>query len=340
MDWRFEMNALWDTGIEIIVYIQSFGEWLLGPMRFFTFLGFEEFYLFVAPAVLWCIDVRLGLRLGLQLMISSSINSILKLVFHHPRPYWYSENVQAFDMETSFGIPSGHAQNAVVVWGTIAAQIGRWWAWLLAILLAFMIGFSRLYLGVHFPTDVLLGWIIGILLLWALMRWEERVLIWFREHSIATQLWIAFIFSITLILLGWLVILALSSWQLPDIWRELALKKFPDADPLNPIALSVIVSNAAVFFGLAAGGILLENQGGYDAKGLIWKRVLRFVIGILGVLVFWYGLGEIFPRGEYLTALVLRYLRYGLIGLWVAGLAPMMFIRLRLATKEVTTKLG
>jgi membrane-associated phospholipid phosphatase len=333
MNWRFEMDAFWDTGIEIILYIQSLGELLLSPMEFFTFLGFEEFYLFVAPAVLWCIDMRLGLRIGLRLMISASINTIMKLIFHHPRPYWYSEKVQAFDIETSFGIPSGHAQNAVVVWGTIAAWIGRWWAWLICMLIAFMIGFSRLYLGVHFPTDVLLGWLIGALLLLAFIRWEDRAITWVRDYSMKNQFLIAFGFSITLILLGWLIRLTLSSWQLPAIWQELALKNFPALDPPNPLALSGLVSNAAVFFGLASGAILMDDQGGFDATGLIWKRVVRFIVGIIGVFIIWYGLGEIFPRGENLTALALRYLRYGLIGLWVSGLAPILFIRMRLADK-------
>jgi hypothetical protein len=86
-----------------------------------------------------------------------------------------------------------------------------------------------------------------------------------------------------------------------------------------------------VFFGLAVGAIWLEMGRGFDATGPIWQRSVRFVLGVLGVFLIWYGLGAIFPRGEYLLAYILRYLRYALIGLWVSALAPLIFIRIKLA---------
>jgi hypothetical protein len=58
---------------------------------------------------------------------------------------------------------------------------------------------------------------------------------------------------------------------------------------------------------------------------------LRYVLGVIGVLVIWRGLDVIFPDGENLVALVFRYLRYGLVGLWVSALGPLVFLRLNLA---------
>ncbi len=324
------MEAIWNAGIEIILYLQNLGEWLIGPMQFFTFLGNEEFYLFVAPVVFWCIDMRLGLSLGLRLMVSGSVNSIFKYAFRQPRPFWIDERVAPYSIETSFGLPSGHSQNAVVVWGTLAAWIGRRWAWITAALIAFLIGLSRMYLGVHFPTDVLAGWAIGALLLWLFSRWEKPLFAWVRRHHRGNQVLIALGASLFLILLGFLVRLTAQGWQLPEAWGQLAAQADPAHGPINPLALSGLISNAGVFFGLAAGAVILEARGGFDAKGPLWQRVVRFILGIIGVFLIWYGLGEIFPRGEYLVAYVLRYLRYALVGLWVT-LAPLLFIRLRLA---------
>ena len=55
------------------------------------------------------------------------------------------------------------------------------------------------------------------------------------------------------------------------------------------------------------------------------------MIGLLGVMLIWGGLGQIFPDGETFIPLLLRYLRYGLVGLWITALAPWLFMRLRLA---------
>lgn len=94
------------------------------------------------------------------------MNDSLKMFFHGPRPYWYCTDVIAYAKETSFGVPSGHAQIATGIWGVLAASLRKWWAWLIAILVILIIGISRIYLGVHFPHDVILGWLIGAFLLW------------------------------------------------------------------------------------------------------------------------------------------------------------------------------
>lgn len=310
--------------------LQSMGAWLRTPMQFFSFLGTEQFYLFIAPALVWCLDAGLGLRMGLGLAVSSSLNSVLKLVFHSPRPYWVSQQVEALAAETSFGIPSGHAQNAVVVWGILAAWVHKTWAWIVAIVLMLMIGLSRLYLGVHFLGDVLVGWLAGALILWAFMRLERPALAWLSRRPTSQQILVALAFSLGLVLLGFAARMALGEWQTPEAWITLAARA-PQAEPIEPLALSGLVSQAGVFFGLALGGILLNQSGWYDARGSALQRLLRYLIGLVGVLTLYMVLGAIFPRGEALVPYLLRYLRYGLIGLWIAFGAPWLFIRLRLA---------
>jgi membrane-associated phospholipid phosphatase len=329
-------NQLLDAGISIVLFLQNLGNWLVTPMKFFSFLGTEEFFLFVAPAVYWCLSAATGLRVGLALMISGCLNTFFKIAFHGPRPYWFDTRVQALTSETSFGIPSGHAQNAMVVWGTLAASLRRRWAWIGAGLIAFLIGLSRMVLGVHFPSDVVLGWLIGLLLLWAVLRLEKPVMAWISQLNLTQKLGAILVASLALLLPGILIRISLGAWQVPAVWLENALRALPSEPQPDPLALSGLVSNAGVFFGLAAGAVVLNKFGGFNAAGLWWQRLLRFPIGLLGVVLVWMGLGSLFPGGEYLWAYLLRYLRYALVGLWVSALAPWLFIRLRLATPAIT----
>jgi hypothetical protein len=302
-------------------------------MQLLSFLGNDLFFLLVAPVFFWCIDAALGVRLGLFLMISASINEALKLFLHSPRPYWYSPRVIALSAESSFGIPSGHAQNAVVVWGTIAHYINKLWAWIIAIVLIFLIGLSRLYLAVHFPTDVLAGWLIGALLLWVLLKTEKPFLKWFKPLNRPLQLLLALAGSITLILLNVLARSTLSGWSIPQDWIANALKAFP-VTAINPLSINSAFSNAGAFFGLAAGAILIQStQGGFNAGGPLWKRLVRYLIGLVGISVIYFGLSALFPHGEDVTSQALRYFRYALVGFWVTYLAPSLFFLLKLADR-------
>jgi hypothetical protein len=61
------------------------------------------------------------------------------------------------------------------------------------------------------------------------------------------------------------------------------------------------------------------------------KRALRYIVGLIGILILWMGLGQVFPDHADLTSYILRYVRYSLVGFWVAGGAPWLFFRIKLA---------
>ena len=328
------MNPVLDAGIKTILFLQSLGGWLIAPMQFFSFLGNEQFFLIFMPILLWCVDATIGLRLGFLLLISGSLNTVLKLALHGPRPYWIDLRVKAYTTESSFGIPSGHAQIATSVWGGLAQSFKERWLWITASLLTLLIGLSRLYNGVHFPTDVLLGWVIGGLVLWIYVKLEKPVSAWLKRKSLGIELLAALTFSLFFIFLGVLVKISLGSWTIPQIWMTNAAAAAPGSAPIEPLSLSGSIADAGALFGLAVGAILLPLWGGFNAGGALTKRALRFLVGLVGVLVIWRGLDLILPGGEDLLGFSLRYLRYALAGLWISGLAPLCFIRLRLAEKS------
>ena len=324
------METIWNIGITWNIFFQNLGGCLKTPMEVFSFFGTEIFFLLLLPALYWCIDAGIGLRVGIILLLSSSVNNAFKIILHGPRPYWYSTDVIGYASETSFGVPSGHAQIAFGVWGMMAASIGKWWGWLIAILIIVLIGISRLYLGVHFPHDVILGWLIEALLLWLVLRFWNPVAAWLKNMSLGKQILASFLSSIILILFPLISFfwLKTTDWQPPQAWAVYAK---------DAVSLSFTFSTAGTFFGLLTGMAWFNHQGGFDVSGSLWKRILRYLLGLLGVLVFYLGLKVIFgliaPNAEAVLAYILRYIRYFLIGAWISAGAPWIFVKLKLATK-------
>jgi hypothetical protein len=303
-------------------------------MLFFSFLGNEEFFLLIMPAFYWCVNPAIGLRLGLLLLLSSGLNATFKLIFHSPRPFWYDPQVRVLIAESTFGIPSGHAQHAAAVWGGLAASYKRKWIWIAMLLIIFLIGLSRVYVGVHFPQDVIGGWLVGALLLLAYLALEKPVKTWWEGNPLLWRISAAFLVSLALIGLVVLAKASLGSWTIPSLWLENAAVTSPEGELGNPLALAGITGYSGALFGLILGATLLPYFGGFEAGGEYWKRTARYIIGVIGVLLIWRGLGILFPGGENLMSFVLRYLRYALVGVWISGLAPLLYTRSGLATRS------
>ncbi len=312
--------------MEAIIFLQSLGEWLVPIAEFFTFLGFEEFYLLIMPAIYWCVDSLIGARLAVMLVATTSLNGILKLAFHSPRPYWVSTDIKALSSETSFGIPSGHAQNAFALWGTWAGSLQRASGWLIAGIVILMIGLSRLALGMHFPIDVLLGWFFGGLLFLIFFRLEKPVLTRINSLSIRNQILTILLITFAILIIGNLMITILN-FELPDSWVSNGILAGTKPDPLSRDGFTTA---SGVFLGLGLGLILMKQRGGFDPKGKIWKRFTRYLLGIVGTLALWAGLKAIFPSGEEFIPQAFRLVRYTSIGFWVSAGGPLVFMQFKL----------
>ncbi len=325
------MDPILQFGIDFIIRFQAVGGWLTAPMQFFSFLGSENFFLFVLPLVYWCIDANLGIRIGLILLFSNGANDMFKMALHGPRPYWASTDVRGLAYETGFGVPSGHAQISVGVWGVMAARLARTWAWVAAIGVILLIGLSRLYLGVHYPHDVLVSWLLGALTLWAFVKFWDPVAAWLQRLSLGMQVLTAFLVSLAMILIVALIVYLSRNFVIPAEWIANATR---DGGPVpTPFSLSGIFSSMGTLFGLGAGVAWLAANGGYQASGPVLKRVLRYIVGFMGVAVFYFGLKLVLPGGEDVTSLIFRYIRYAIVGMWMAAGAPWLFAKLQLTNR-------
>lgn len=319
-------EGLWGT--EWIVALQALGASSLGGvMSSFTFLGSELFYLLVMPAILWCYDVRLGVRTGLLLLSSSTLNAILKLAFGLPRPFWVDSQVAAPQPESSFGLPSGHAQTSVVVWGYLAWKVRRWWVTVAAIVLILGISISRPFLGVHFAADVLAGWLIGALLLVGFILVEDRAAGWLGRRSLATRLVVAASGALGLLAIGLAIVPAVAERPVPAEWIENYLRAAPYGGDFAPASPSGLIAAAGALLGFVLGAVLLDSWRRFDAgRGDGWRRLGRFLVGVVGTLALFMGLSLVLPEGEGF-----RYLRYALVGFWISYGAPRLFVAVGLA---------
>ena len=141
-----------------------------------THLGEETFFIVIGILIFWCISKREGYYLLSTGLIGTVVNQFLKLLCRIPRPWVLDETfaiVESARAEaTGYSFPSGHTQMAAGLYGGIA----RWhhgWVRVVGIVLALLIAFSRLYLGVHTPLDVGVGLLLAaalVLLLYPLMH--------------------------------------------------------------------------------------------------------------------------------------------------------------------------
>ncbi len=295
------MEAIFDWGVKVVLWFQQFSPAMDMPFKAITFLGDEMFFMLLMPFIYWCIDRRTGARMIILFLCSAYVNAVVKVIAQQPRPFAYDSRVQQISTAGSGGFPSGHTQGAVVVWGYLVSVYRKTWLWILAGMLMVLIPMSRIYLGVHFPTDLLGGYVIGAFMLLLYIKYLPDLEAWIIHKSFVFQMGFAVIFPLVLLII------------------------IPGHDKLG-------VSSAATLMGMGAGFVLERKFVGFESSGFWWKRIARYVIGIailIGLrIVLSAALKDLDPEP------VFRTVRYSILGLWGALGAPWVFMLLRLAEKR------
>ncbi|MBP7262978.1 MAG: phosphatase PAP2 family protein [Spirochaetia bacterium] len=294
------MEPVLAWGLDVVQAVQTIANPVLTEiMKVLTLAGSEYFYLLALPVIFWCFDERFGVRFGLIVLGSAFLNSWLKVVFRQPRPFDLDPGV-ALSHESSYGLPSGHSQGTAVFWGLLAPKIRKPWGLLLAILMPLVIGFTRIYLGVHFPTDLFLGWFLG---------WGIALAWFFFGHGAENFLGKANI-RVKVILAA---VAALGMNAL-----------LPEETNLS-----------GVFFGTAVGAAFMFDKVGFDARaGSPWQKLARLGLGLAGLAMVYVGGKLVSPdEGQSLYALA-RFVRYGLVGVWTSLGAPWVFVSLKLGSRR------
>lgn len=292
------MESVLGWGLEVIRSVQTISSPALTiAMKALTLLGSEYFYLLFLPIMFWCVDERHATRFGLVFITSSFTNSWLKFAFAQPRPYQIDPSV-GLSSESSYGLPSGHSQGSSTFWGLLAPRLRRPWGLVLALLLPLAISFSRIYLGVHFPTDVIAGLVLG----WG--------------------------FALAWLILGARVERLVAGWNVRVRIIMIAVL----ALGMNALNMRD-TSMSGVFFGTALGAVVLFDKVHFDASsGSLARKAVRLALGLVGMALL-YGGGKLVGTAAHgQNDALIRFIRYGLVGGWVSLGAPWLFLKLKLAT--------
>jgi membrane-associated phospholipid phosphatase len=310
-------------GLEVILWFQSWRTPLVTAIATaFDYAGTAEFYLFVLPLIYWCFDAVLGQELGLFFMISYWSNSLFKNLWKRPRPYMVSTEVNAVVQTPGYGIPSGHTQGSTLLWGFVALKEKRRWVTLAASIWIILMAASRMALGEHYPQDVAAGLAIGLIWLGGYAWLEPKVAPWIKNRNLAAQLALV-VGASTLMLV------------LHPLLSQATVPPMTPPDLTYDDLLSPSITPIAAFLGMGIGFALEVRYARFDAGGKWWKRVLRFLLGFLGVIALRYGVKALL--GDSGPVILLRMIRYSLIGFWVGFGAPWAFVKIGLANQRVGT---
>ena len=232
-----------------------------------TTLGEETAFLVIALVLFWCVDKYLGYYTLSVGFVGTVVNQFLKLWFRIPRPWVLDENFtileQAREAATGYSFPSGHTQSAVGTFGSIAYAAKNRRLRIFAIMLAALVAFSRMYIGVHTPADVAVSIGIAILLIIALY---PIVLKNDRKYM-------------PLLLTG-MLLLAIGFLCFVELYR------FPaDMDSHN---YESGVTNAYTLLGALLGLLIVyitdEKWLHFKTNAIWWAQILKVVIGLVLVL--------------------------------------------------------
>ena len=298
------MQAIREWGIEFIVFIQSFQS--TGLDQFFhvvTQFGGAA-YLVLVPLLIWSIAPRLGLRAALAMLVAQLVVMVMKDVFGQPRPFLVDPRILS-DGEWGLSFPSGHAQGAMVYYGLIAVFVARRWVTALLGLIILLVGFSRTYLGVHYPHDVIAGWVIGAGLLYVWLTLEDSTASFFRGLSVEKRGLIA-------------------------VGLPLALAALHNAFFDNPSTYAIGGAISGTLFALASPSTL--NR--FEASDRVWQKAARFALGMPLLLGLVGVMRRTWPGEPSLALSLLAFLNGALLMLFIGVAAPRLFGWIRLSPRQ------
>ena len=239
--------------------------------------------IFLLASILWlAISWRWGIRFFYLMLISASINYFLKIVFGEPRPYTLIPELALHAVgQNSF--PSGAAQNTLIYAGLLIYVFQRRWAYVLGVIYPLFVGFSRLYLGVHYPTDILGGYLFGFIILMAFIKLHKPL-----ESVVTKRPYWSFVLS--LFLFASIIYL----YPSPKVFLFMG---------------TLITITIGIFFSLMYG-LYLQNTS-YPSD-----IFLRSLLGGGTVVIIYLLLG--FSLSPYYPSKVLLSIQGSIIGLWIS----------------------
>lgn len=177
----------WEWEVSLMVWLQArMGTIGAAAASMMTMLGEEMACIVVLGFLYWCYDKEFGKYIGRNILIATVLNPMIKNVFLRRRPYFdhpqiaclkpVKANADLYDIAAQgYSFPSGHSTNSVVIFSSLSRYRRNRWLTVIGVVIPLLVGISRFCLGVHYPTDVIAGWLLGILIIYAVPYLSKKI---------------------------------------------------------------------------------------------------------------------------------------------------------------------
>ncbi len=328
IDWKkvmldFLSNSNWLTPqIDFLLFLQGIRE-ISNPVitNLLSHISqFGEYFIatLICVVVYWCIDARNGIYMFTVFGINIIITHLFKLIACVYRPWIINDKIQppqnAFGYARSYSFPSGHSANSSSLYGALAFILRKhFFIAILLVLLVLLVGFSRLWLGVHTPQDVVVGLAIGFILVLVV----HHIINWAEKDKNRYLYLLAFVNLFTIA--ATIYICYFANYPMDYINGELLV------NPLDAVYVTVVLNGYVL--GILNGAFLCRRYFPFEAAaGSVSKRILRGLLGtvIVFLLMKYVFEGLFMNTFDFKIAVTISYF----LGLLLTAVYPYIFSRI------------
>ena len=319
---------------QIIIFLQSFSP-LLDPLfGLITFLGDKLFVIGILIIIFFCVDKKVAIRAAFLVIFTAFITLSLKGIFALERPYLEYERLNKSEIKgtkdilgqlpTDYTFPSGHSSNVGSFWTFLASRWRHSGFWIVAALIIILVPLSRCYLGVHWPTDIVIGVLLGILITLLFIHLLPRIERFTAKSPSSVLFLIAIIAPIIAVAMSYILTVSMG----------------------NNFELADTTTYGGLFLGLSLGYMFEERFVNLKVKEFrASKKVLiyRGILGLIIILTLYFSMSAIFEmlfKGFPLD-FIARFCRYAILAFVGIFCIPWLFVIIEkrfLLKEEVPTE--